>query len=75
MYPKMKTRWSQATEDFDEDLGTIYSSKKREILVDEGGLRYEEDGFMKGYEEEWGEELDFTDEDDFLELLEEELLM
>ena len=75
MDTNIKTRWSQATEDADEELDTIYSKKKREILVDEGSLRYEEDGFMEGYEEEWEDELDFTDEDDFLELLEEELLL
>ncbi|MFH1276345.1 MAG: hypothetical protein ABIH82_04505 [Candidatus Woesearchaeota archaeon] len=50
---------------------SIYSKKKREILVDEGAINYEEEGFMEGYEND----LEFTDEDDFLEAYENELFM
>ena len=55
----------------EEEEETIYSRKKRETLVEEGALRYEEDGFMEGYEEE----LEFTEEEGFLEAYEEELFM
>jgi hypothetical protein len=65
MYPRIRTKWGSFPET--EEINTIYSKKKREVLVDEGALSYEEAGFMEGYEEE----LDFTDEDHFLELPEE----
>jgi hypothetical protein len=57
MYPKIRSKWSS------NDSETIYSQKKREILVDDGALSYEEAGFMEGYEE------------DFIDSYEEELLI
>ncbi|MBI2665722.1 hypothetical protein HYX12_03820 [Candidatus Woesearchaeota archaeon] len=57
---------------------TIYSRQKREILVEEDVLRHEEDGIMQGYEEGLSfveDEIDFTDEEDFLESYEEELIV
>ena len=32
---------------------SVYSENVREELLDTGHLTCEEDGFMKGYEEEW----------------------
>jgi hypothetical protein len=42
---------------------SFYAKKKRAILVEEGAISYEEDGFMRGYEdglEEIKEEDDFS---------------
>ncbi|MBS3123168.1 hypothetical protein J4437_00895 [Candidatus Woesearchaeota archaeon] len=52
----------------EEEEETIYSRKKREILMDEEGLTSAEDGFMDGYENS----LSFMDEDDFLNFDEEQ---
>ena len=68
MYPRIRTKWGNFSSQ--EEVDTIYSKKKREILVDEGALSYEEEGFMKGYQEE----LDFTEEDELLDLPEERLI-
>lgn len=66
---KMRLRSSRWESNSDEE--TIYSKKKREALLDEEGIKSEEDGFMEGY----GEELDFTEEEDFLDAYEEELFL
>ena len=34
----------------DPELEDIYSEKTREELLEQDGLTYEEEGFMKGYE-------------------------
>ncbi|HLC90644.1 MAG TPA: hypothetical protein VJI15_02655 [Candidatus Nanoarchaeia archaeon] len=60
MYPKIRSRWAIEDRGVEE---TIYSKAKREVLVDEGALSYEEEGFMEGYEE------------DFLDSAEDELLI
>ena len=52
MYP----HWKDSQEGADE---SFYSKRIRALLVEEDALRYEEEGFMQGYEE------DFETEDDF----------
>ncbi|PIN75131.1 hypothetical protein COV17_04235 [Candidatus Woesearchaeota archaeon CG10_big_fil_rev_8_21_14_0_10_36_11] len=37
------------------DDNSFYSKKKRELLVEEDALNYEEDGFMEGYEADYVE--------------------
>ncbi|MBI2151642.1 hypothetical protein HYU21_02865 [Candidatus Woesearchaeota archaeon] len=55
----------------EEEEETIYSRKKREILMDEEGLTNAEDGFMNGYENS----LCIMDEDDFLDFEDEEQMV
>ena len=48
MYPKqIKKRYSYG----DIVAESFYSKQRRELLVDDGELSNEEDGFMKGYNE------------------------
>lgn len=55
---------------FDEETSdevSVYLKERRESLLDQDALGYEEDGFMKGYEELEPEEeqwLDFLDKND-----------
>jgi hypothetical protein len=41
--------WAEESE---EIMESFYSKKKRDMLVEQGALTAEEDGFMQGYEDE-----------------------
>lgn len=67
MYPK-RSRWGSPPPEEDE---TIYSKEMRERLVEEDALASEEAAFMEGYEEgldDWGEE-------EFFDMIDEELVV
>jgi hypothetical protein len=63
MYPKfMQRRWSPSY----EDEGDISNSHVRERQVAEGVMTNEEDGFVKGYEEAFFDEMFDENMDDLL---------
>ena len=50
MYMKTNKRRNRLS-NFNSWDESFYAKKKRASLIEEGALSYEEDGFMKGYEE------------------------
>ncbi len=62
MYTRTNNRSNRLNE-YNNWNENFYTKKKRASLIEEGGLSYEEEGFMKGYEdglEEVKEEEDFS---------------
>ena len=63
MYTKTNKRRNRLNE-FNNWNESFYTKKKRASLIEEGGLSYEEEGFMKGYEDGLKEIKEEVEEED-----------